>query len=256
MSLTDGMAPDHWEDVRNILEGVAHDAGFVPRMVCYAEEVGVIQARIVDNIFELPLILCDVSGRNPNVMFELGMRLMADKATIIVKDDKTPYSFDTAPIEHIGYPRDLRYPLISTFKDELVRKLKATYDKSTSTPDYSPFLSHFAKVRITRRPEVEVPEQEYTTSILEQVLDRLSIIERRIAQSSGPMKSVSRSRNSDVSRKIKENMVFDLLGGLTAEDRRALATEIKSLDDLANEKFARIRDKHLNSESDGVPGLL
>jgi len=32
-------------------------------------------------------------------MFELGLRLAFDKPAIIVKDDNTSYSFDTAPIE-------------------------------------------------------------------------------------------------------------------------------------------------------------
>jgi hypothetical protein len=50
-----------------------------------------------------------VSGKNPNVMFELGIRLAFDKATIIIKDDKTDYSFDTSVIQHIPYPRDLRH---------------------------------------------------------------------------------------------------------------------------------------------------
>jgi hypothetical protein len=35
------------------------------------------------------------------------MRLAFDRPTIIVKDDLTTYSFDTSPIEHLEYPRDL-----------------------------------------------------------------------------------------------------------------------------------------------------
>jgi hypothetical protein len=34
--------------------------------------------------------------KNPNVMFELGMRLAFDKPAIIIKDNRTNYSFDTA----------------------------------------------------------------------------------------------------------------------------------------------------------------
>jgi len=42
------------------------------------------------------MIVCDISGRNPNVMFELGLRLAFDKPAIIIKDEITPYSFDTS----------------------------------------------------------------------------------------------------------------------------------------------------------------
>jgi hypothetical protein len=70
-----------------------------------ADDIGVIQKRIVQNLYSSDVIVCDVSGKNPNVMFELGMRLAFDKPTLIVKDDKTDYSFDTGIIEHVPYPR-------------------------------------------------------------------------------------------------------------------------------------------------------
>jgi hypothetical protein len=49
-------------------------------------------------------------------MLELGMRLAFDKPAVIVKDDKTDYSFDTSSIEHLAYPRDLRFSKIKSFK--------------------------------------------------------------------------------------------------------------------------------------------
>lgn len=75
-------------------------------------------------MYENPIVVCDVSGKNPNVMFELGIRLAFDKPTIIIKDDKTSYSFDTSPIEHLEYPRDLRYNRIEDFKSKLTDKIK------------------------------------------------------------------------------------------------------------------------------------
>ena len=76
-------------------------------------------------------------------MFELGLRLAFDKPTIIIMDDKTTYSFDTAPIEHIGYPRDLNYHTINDFKNKLSQKIKATY-QSSITDNANTFLKHFA----------------------------------------------------------------------------------------------------------------
>ncbi len=59
----------------------------------------------------IPIVVCDISARNANVMFELGMRLAFDKPTVIIKDERTPYSFDISSIEHLDYPSDLRYPI-------------------------------------------------------------------------------------------------------------------------------------------------
>jgi hypothetical protein len=96
---------EHWIDVRNILDEVIMDSGFVPNIVSDADEIGIIHNRVVSNIYNNPIIICDVSSKNPNVMFELGLRLAFDKATIIIKDDATNYNFDTAAIEHLTYPK-------------------------------------------------------------------------------------------------------------------------------------------------------
>src|ERR1051326_2897948 len=101
ISAIDGVSENHWLDVRQILTASIESAGFKANMVSEAEDIGIIQRRIIQNLYNNPVVVCDVSGKNPNVMFELGLRLAFDKAIVIVKDDATAYSFDTAPIEHL-----------------------------------------------------------------------------------------------------------------------------------------------------------
>src|SRR5687767_8839852 len=86
----DGQLEKHWSQVQQILIDAIADAGFDGRMVSAAADVGIIHKRIVQNLYEDPIVVVDVSGRNPNVMLELGIRLTFDKPTVIVKDDKTP----------------------------------------------------------------------------------------------------------------------------------------------------------------------
>ena len=101
ISAIDGMPESHWSEVFIILADAIEQAGFIPNLVSHADDTGIIQLRIIQNLYNNPIVVCDVSGKNPNVMFELGLRLAFDKPTVIVKDDKTSYSFDTAPIEHL-----------------------------------------------------------------------------------------------------------------------------------------------------------
>ena len=96
----------HWAEVFAIISEALKPVGFHANMVSGADEVTVIQKTIVQNLYDNPILVCDVSERNPNVMFELGMRLAFDKPTIIIKDDRTSFSFDTGVIEHVEYPRD------------------------------------------------------------------------------------------------------------------------------------------------------
>ena len=96
ISAIDGCSEGHWAEVREILVDSISSAGFQPQLVSDADDVGIIQKRIIQNLYDNPIVVCDVSGKNSNVMFELGMRLAFDKPTVIVKDDRTTCSFDTA----------------------------------------------------------------------------------------------------------------------------------------------------------------
>lgn len=162
-------SPDHWHDVRNIIMDVIKEADFGPKLVSDDDAIGLIHERIVTNLYSNEMIVCDVSSKNPNVMFELGLRLAFDKPTIIIKDELTDYSFDTSGIEHIPYPSSLRFSLIVKFKEELKRKVIATYEKSKE-PSFSPFLKNFGR---TMKPAAihttEISESKYIVEQLEKM---------------------------------------------------------------------------------------
>lgn len=137
ISAIDGCNEFHWSEVMQILKDSIESVGYEARIVSDADDVGVIHKRIIQNLYDNPIVVCDISGKNPNVMFELGMRLAFDKPTIIVKDDETSYSFDTGTIEHIEYPRDLRFSKIVEFKAKLANKIQGTMDKFKAEPGSS-----------------------------------------------------------------------------------------------------------------------
>lgn len=179
ISTIDGCSEQHWKDVKTIISEAIENAGFEANLVSLSDDVGVIQKRIVQNIYDNPIIVCDVSGKNSNVMFELGMRLAFDKATIVIKDNKTSYSFDTSPIEHLTYPRDLRFNKIVDFKKELTEKIKATYEKSKSDPNYSTFLKHFGKFTVTKLDTTEVSKEDFIIEEIKELRYMMANMDRR-----------------------------------------------------------------------------
>lgn len=179
ISAIDGCSAEHWLEVRTIIMSAVEVAEFDGRLVSEADDVGSIHKRIIQNLYEDPIVVCDVSGKNSNVMFELGMRLAFDKPTIIVKDDKTSYSFDTSSIEHLEYPRDLRYSKINEFKEKLAYKIQATYKASQSNASYTTFLKHFGEFTVATIDKKEVTPDEY---IMEE-LKSLRYEMRKIARS-------------------------------------------------------------------------
>lgn len=168
---------DHWKDVLNILTEAVNETEFEPKLVSDDVAIGLIHDRIVTNIYNNEIVICDVSSKNPNVMFELGLRLAFDKPTIIVKDETTGYSFDTGVIEHIPYPSSLRFSQIVKFKEELIRRINATYKKAKAEPNYSPFLKSFGKTIVPASlQQTEIPEGKYILSQLENLNKEMQIM--------------------------------------------------------------------------------
>jgi nucleoside 2-deoxyribosyltransferase len=189
ISPIDGCSAEHWIEIKNVIvesiEAIDHPK-FLPRLVSDADDIGVIQKRIVQNVYSADIIVCDVSGKNPNVMFELGMRLAFDKPTVIIIDDKTDYSFDTGIIEHIKYPRDLRFSRIVDFKKLLSDKVKMTYQKSLKDKDHSTFLKNFGKFQVSKLEETVVSSDKI-------VFDMLSEMQMEFARMRRTMEHLRRS---------------------------------------------------------------
>ncbi|MCD8477364.1 MAG: hypothetical protein LRY68_05185 [Sulfurospirillum sp.] len=114
-------------------EDVGKHCGFT-RVQLVSEDTAsnVIPTTIIKNIFENDIVICDVSGKNPNVMFELGIRIAFDKPVVITKDDKTKISFDIASLKYLGYPQSQHYGQMQTFKETLAKSLQATLKESPS----------------------------------------------------------------------------------------------------------------------------
>lgn len=185
ISSLDGYSSEHWIEVKNIITEAVESISkpqFNVKLVSDADDVGVIQKRIVQNIYSSDIIVCDVSGKNPNVMFELGMRLAFDKPTVIIKDDKTDYSFDTGIIEHVPYPRDLRFSRIVTFKSMLADKVIATHKAAISSSDHSTFLKNFGKFQVANLTESVIPADKLVLEMLTDLQMEVSQLRRTMVR--------------------------------------------------------------------------
>lgn len=184
-----GYDVSHWDRVRTVLNEAIEAAGFSPRLVSESEDIGVIHARIVQNLYDDPIVVCDVSGKNANVMFELGMRLAFDKPTIVIKDDRTDYSFDTSPIEHINYRADLRYDDVRDFKKRITAAIKASTAKREADSAYSPFLGHFGKFKVAGLDTKTVGSDQF-------IIEQLNALQGEVAQLSRKLTTTPASMHS------------------------------------------------------------
>ncbi|PKB15250.1 hypothetical protein [Flavobacterium sp. 5] len=236
ISAIDGCTESHWNDVMEIINDCIEEAGFEPNIVSNADDIGVIQKRIIQNLYDNPVVVCDVSGKNPNVMFELGLRLAFDKPTIIIKDDQTSYSFDTSPIEHIEYPRDLRFNKIADFKIKLIDKIIKTHHKSIEDPHYSTFLKHFGEFKVAKIDKKEVSQQEY-------IMDEIKSLRRLILNTSNTNKRIP------LQRYYEEETDFDkklnvCCGKATLEKLTEQLSIVLNLPNVESAKIESISEDH------------
>lgn len=233
ISAIDGCSENHWSDVKTILQEAIASAGYEADIVSNAEDISVIQTRIVQNLYDKDIIVCDVSCKNANVMFELGIRLAFDKPTIIVIDDKTGFPFDTSPIEHLVYPRDLRYSKIIEFKNKLMDKIQGTIKKAQEDPSYSPFLKSFGKIKVATIEHKE-------GSMDEAILQRLDDMQQALGRLSRPMRDLEfkRIQNEEDER---ERLINSIVRSRIGQYMQEFDVSMSDLFNNINDERARLQ---------------
>ena len=206
ISEIENCSEEHWTELLDIYKSVAEGAGFKAELVSRSSEVDIIHKRIVQNVYLSDIILCDVSCKNPNVMFELGLRIAFDKIVVIVKDDVTDYLFDTSPIEHLEYPRSLRHGKIEKFKEDLQDKLTSTYkhnkEKGENT---SPYMESFGAMKLASIPQKEVEQTEF-------ILTKLDELQKSVSNLSGrATRTISQFKTSNSGSLFQSDKVFSAI---------------------------------------------
>ncbi|WP_273785523.1 hypothetical protein [Brucella intermedia] len=232
----------HWKDVRLIIDAAIQKAGFAPNMVSESSHIGVILKRIVQNIYDNPIVVCDVSGKNPNVMFELGMRLAFDKPVVIIKDEQTDYSFDTSVIEHVPYRRDLRIHETQAFIELLAEKIKATYEESQSNKKFSAFLKHFGTFEVAGLEHKTGSADEVLIAAVKEMQTMLAVLVERQKNTSIRVESELLKSLSDFDKDLLSNVSIGY-NSVRSEVRKFLmSSELKSKT-VARDMIFKLLDK-------------
>ncbi len=116
------------------------DAGFT---VETANKQGsdVIHSTIVNDLLEADLVIADLTDHNPNVLFELGMRMHADLPVALIKSKDTGKIFDVDNMLRVyEYNPNLWKSTIETDVKELIDHFKAAWDNRASEQTYMKIL--------------------------------------------------------------------------------------------------------------------
>lgn len=90
------------------------------------KETNLIHLDILKKLIDAPIAVCDLSTRNPNVLFELGIRQAFDKPVVLIQEKGTQKIFDIAPLRYLEYSKDMKYHEVLESQKKLQEAIEAT----------------------------------------------------------------------------------------------------------------------------------
>lgn len=177
-----GLNSGYWIKLKNIIQEVIEELNtelkkdnkkLIFRMVSDNETSDIIQESIVKSLYYDKVVICNISYRNPNVLFELGMRIAFNKSVIMIFDNIEKCPFDVAGIRYITYDKNLDYYDIIEFKKNLKIKIKEVLDSKEEGNPYLRILKDEVFFEVTPRKK-EITESDKI------LLDKLGKIESEL----------------------------------------------------------------------------
>lgn len=101
----------------------------------------VIQSTIINDLLEADLVIADLTDHNPNVLFELGVRMAADKPVALIKSKDTGRIFDIDNMLRVyEYNQNLWKSTIELDVPSLTDHFKAAWENRNSEQTYMKIL--------------------------------------------------------------------------------------------------------------------
>lgn len=133
------------EVLRSLLTPAGVAAGFIVE-TANRQGSDVIQSTIVNDLLEADLVIADLTDHNPNVLFELGVRIAEDKPVVLVKATGTGRIFDVDNMMRVyEYSANLWQSTVEKDLTEITEHVKAAWDKRNSDQSYMKILRRGAR---------------------------------------------------------------------------------------------------------------
>lgn len=168
-----GYEPGHFGRVyEHILKPAIIAAGYLPVRADDTIKTDYIVVGIIQKIVESEMVICDFSARNPNVMYELGIRHAFNKPVALIKDRRTDKVFDIQGLRYVEYDDSLRIDTVQ--KD--ISKITGTI-RETATAGAKGVNSVVQLAGITA---AVIPEKRQVSGDTQLILSAIAALERRV----------------------------------------------------------------------------
>lgn len=197
---------DHFKQVyEDLLCPAIQEAGYEPKRADDDKSSSMIQVSIIRDIIESPMAVCDLSTRNPNVLFELGVRQAFDLPVVLVQEKDTPRIFDISTINTVDYRKNLIYREVIEDRKKIIDAIKETKDNKKGINSIIKLLN-LGKAQINERNTLS--ENEETNLLLYSILNRFDKWENIYASNCNMKDNLTflEEKNNIESRRIIETL--------------------------------------------------
>lgn len=173
-----GYEDGHFERIyEQIIKPAVEEAGFQPERV----DENVLSTDIVTKIFqgltECDMAICDLSSRNPNVLYELGIRQAYNMPVLLIKDEKTDDIFDVGGLTTIPYSSTRLYENVVEAREKISEALiKHAENKESVINIIKGRLKNFKE---SEKPSVEMNSDDRILSLLYSIMEDVDLIKSR-----------------------------------------------------------------------------
>ncbi|MGH7984305.1 MAG: hypothetical protein ACREFF_14360 [Candidatus Udaeobacter sp.] len=129
------------EIIASLITPAAQAAGFIVR-TANRQGSDVIQSTIVNDLLRADLVIADLTEHNPNVLFELGMRMAIDKPVALIKARGTGRIFDVDNMLRVfDYDPCVWPSTVATDLPKLEEHIRAAWDNRERDLSYMKLLN-------------------------------------------------------------------------------------------------------------------
>lgn len=157
-------------------------AGYTPHRIDENAESTMIHGKLLDQLVNAPMVLCDLSSKNPNVLYELGIRHAFDKPVVLVQEKGQERIFDIAGLTTAEYRKERLY-------DEVMEDQRAIAEaiRQTATAEKYSIMSLVKLTPATVSRNMEISGEDRMEILLSDMAHRLKSIEQRVMKPEDPV---------------------------------------------------------------------
>lgn len=224
-----------------ILAPAIEQAGYAPHRIDENSESTMIHGKLLDQLINAPMVLCDISSKNPNVLYELGIRHAFDKPVVLVQEKGQDRIFDIAGLTTTEYRKERLY-------DEVIADQQVIADaiRQTASAEKYSIMSLVKLFPAEPNHDKKLSNEDRIELLLADITQKLNRLEERSQKETVSVGSSWQKSSNTSNISAREYAEMNLLDSLM--EAKALTTNrfrrnlSPVLDDVVNARIKQLEN--------------